>query len=221
MRTKFLTQKGTVPIYFKKGRRKPFRLRFTLGEKLYEQYFATRSEALAEWNRLAAATVVPETKPEAPAQLANFTEAEVADYLHWRQQLIGTGLSVADAIRLGLQAIQAPPQAGAAGSETAPDGLLGLVADMAKDLKSLAKRLERAEEGPPASPILRSTAAAARYCGFEQREAFVRWATMMGFQIPKTKLVKQSRDCFLISELNAALLRDPSVRRSPRFSAAE
>lgn len=81
----------------------------------------------------------------------------------------------------------------------------------------LLKRLTRIETAPAVQPrVFRNASDAARYCGFAKAEHFLTWAARVGFEIPKTKLVKQRRHAFLIEDLDAAILRDPAVCRNRR-----
>lgn len=82
---------------------------------------------------------------------------------------------------------------------------------------ALLKRFDEMERNPPIRPrVFRSSTEAARYCGFARPEHFLVWANRVGFEIPKTRLVKQTRLVFLIDDLDAAILRDPALCRNRR-----
>lgn len=105
-------------------------------------------------------------------------------------------------------------------SEPMPPWVRWLTAYNRAWFTALLERVKTIEEqtARPQPRVLRSAAEAARYCGFAKTEAFVAWARRVGFDIPKTKLVKQHRPAFLVADLDAAILRDPTLCRNRRNS---
>lgn len=82
---------------------------------------------------------------------------------------------------------------------------------------AITTRLDQLEKAPPVRPtVLRSVKDAATHCGFEKTEHFLTWARRVGLDIPSRKLTKQQRLSFLIKELDAAILRDPSLCNNRR-----
>lgn len=102
-------------------------------------------------------------------------------------------------------------------SELMPPWVRWLTAYNRAWFTALLKRIERIEETPAIAPrVIRNVTDASRYCGFKSSETFLTWARRVGFEIPKTKLTQQARPAFLVDDLDAAILRDPSLCRNKR-----
>lgn len=221
MKPKALTQKGTVPIYHKIGRKKPFRLRTTIGGRRIEQYFDTRAEAEAEWEKIAPLSAHSDREHSAGKKIET-NRRDIAEYLHWRAKLAYAGLSMSDAVRLAVGAQSMIPSNDTLPPWLEPSDLLPRVSDILAEVKILSAKIDRFKNLNVIPQVIRSLKRASYYCGFAHTARFRDWATRVGFEIPKTKLVRQQRFAFLVSDLDAALLRDPSIcrnRRSKRISS--
>lgn len=102
MKSKVLTHKGTIPISFKEGRSKPFRLRTTIGGKRSEQYFTTRKEAEAEWARIGRLAGHPGVPVLPPVERSLVTDQEAAQHINMRGRLAAVGLTIEEAIKLAI-----------------------------------------------------------------------------------------------------------------------
>jgi hypothetical protein len=221
MKPKILTHLGTIPVYYKKGRTKPFRLRVTVGGKRVEKYFTTRAEAEAEWNTLAPLASHPPIPDNGTASSALLNEHESAQYLCLRSLLAGVGLSMAEAVQIAIKQQDAKRIQAAADinqPQTPPPlSFTDQIELIAAAVEMAVEKLSAMEKASVVRPrILRNTVEAARYCGFNDTKAFNLWARRVGFNIPQTKLRRNQRFGFLIEDLDHAILRDPSVCRNLR-----
>jgi hypothetical protein len=241
MKPKIVTHKGTVPIDVRDRRSKPFRLRVTIGGRRIEKYFKTRAEAEAEWINLAPlASRLREANADNVKTLVD--EHEAAQYVCLRALLAGAGLSMADAVQLALkhednkrstatQDGSATPSlhktptfidqinliAAAIQSPSVQISLADQVRLVSDEVRKISQRIKTIEDAAVVRPrTLRSIKDAARYCGFGSSESFTDWATRVGFEIPKTRLLRSMRCAFLIEDLDHALLNDPAVCRNRR-----
>jgi AraC-like DNA-binding protein len=217
MMPKILTHLGTTPIYYKKGRSKPFRLRVTIGGKRIERYFKTKAEAEAEWINLA--PLAHHSGPLLPGR-SLLSDHEAAKFLEARARLAEAGLSLDDAIHLAILskgAEEKHPTVQEPSLENQTPSIPDQIQRIFLEVQKIAQSLGKLESGTVVhGRVLRSIKDAARYCGFKDTTAFLRWAEKMGFDIPRFKLVHQQRSAFLISELEATILRDPLVHRNKR-----
>lgn len=221
MKSKILTHKGTVPIDYKSGRRKPFRLRVTIGGKRIGKYFATRAEAETEWLNLAPLASRLSASNNSITEKSLLDEHEAAQYICLRALLAGVGLSMPDAVQLALKhedsRLANAPSTGIPIIPPSKASFIEQINLIATAIQSISLRLTRIEEATTVRPrVLRNSSEAARYCGFSNTETFHVWANRIGFEIPKTKISKTQRFAFLINELDAAILRDPRVCRNRR-----
>lgn len=182
-----------------------------------ERYFETRAEAEAAWLKFTPLA----NHPGQPAPRHSLlSESEVALFLEIRTRLKEAGISINDTVQLAILGKWAMPPTTATHEQpqaTQPAALWEQIQRISSDVQTILDRLGRIENGTVAQGrVLRSIKEAARYCGFNNRASFLEWADRMGFAIPKTKIVRQQRSVFLISELEAAILRDPMVHRNRR-----
>lgn len=215
---KILTQMGTVPISYKKGRRKPFRLRVNIGGKRREQYFTTRADAELAWRALAPLAahtgMSPSGDPPQP-----YSTLEHAQYLQWRAHLAFVGLDMQTAVRCALEHRGTPPVADDAPKPwLEPREVAEKLDRMAACMEAIVASMKRSDTRQVQPQVIRSLKNAARYCGFSSTFQFREWATRMGFEIPKTKLTKQQRNVFKIDALDKALAHDPLLCRNPRYT---
>lgn len=102
MKAKILTHKGTIPIDEKPGRKKPFRLRVTIGGKRQESYWATREEAEKEWKRIAPLAGHPGAAVTPSVEKSMVNDREAAAYLNLRGRLANAGLTVEEGLKLAI-----------------------------------------------------------------------------------------------------------------------
>jgi hypothetical protein len=221
MKPKILTHLGTIPVYYKKGRSKPFRLRVTVGGRRIEKYFTTRSEAETEWATLAPLAAHPAISHTGNTSTTLLNGYESVQYLCMRSLLASVGLSMADAVQMAIKQQDAKRIQAAAetnqSSTPPPIPFTDQIELIAAAVQMAVEKLSAMEKASVVRPrILRNTVEAARYCGFNDTKAFNLWARRVGFNIPTTKLHRNQRFGFLIEDLDFAILRDPSVCRNLR-----
>lgn len=106
-----LTHKGTVPVSFVDGRSKPWLLRVTIGGKRQKSYWATKEEAVKEWNRLAPLAGQPGPVVTSTADKALLNDKESAGVLLIRERLAAVGLTLDEAFKIALTHKDTPANA--------------------------------------------------------------------------------------------------------------
>lgn len=147
MKAKILTHKGTIPIDEKQGRKKPFRLRATIGGKRKEFYFVTRAEAEKEWHRLARLAGHPGAPVTPTLDKSTVNDREASEYLFLRERLSGAGLTIDEALKLALTHKDAP-------SSTNPIPASKVLTEFLASFQTRAKKVD--------PQYVRETA---KYCG--------------------------------------------------------
>lgn len=215
MKPKIVTHKGTVPVDYRKGRTKPFRLRVTVGGKRIEKYFATREEAERTWVKMAPLDATAQFPGITPPLQPKITPEEVALYLGAKAMLAEAKLSIPEAVRIALDAQRLlDDEVRRTGGAWSLPGLRELgerLTYLTAEVARLASQLENRNELK--SSVVRGTTAAARYCGFARGKAFTTWARRLGMEIPGVKLDPNQRHVFLLEDLDLIIALDPRVCR--------
>lgn len=215
MKPKIVTHKGTVPVDYRKGRSKPFRLRVTVGGKRIEKYFSSRQEAERAWVKMAPLVATAQFPGVTPPLQPEITPDEVALFLGAKAMLAEAKLSIPEAVRIALEAQQLlDDEVRRTGGAWSLPGLKELgerLTYLTAEVARLASQLETRSELK--SSVVRSTAAAAHYCGFARGKDFTLWARRLGMEIPRAKPNPKQRHAFLLEDLDLIIALDPRVCR--------